>query len=99
MTLRSRVLIVPSWSATHPSQDVLKRMMAPRAYPGPRDVFATVLRDPTRASIGARVDQVKGIGHIVVRVAAGGATYSVVVIDDATDALTVKSVHGPYEAQ
>ena len=99
MTLRSRVLIVPSWSATHPSQDVLKRMMAPRAYPGPRDVFATVLREPTRASIGARVDQVKGIGHIVVRVAAGGATYSVVVIDDATDALTVKSVHGPYEAQ
>jgi beta-lactamase superfamily II metal-dependent hydrolase len=98
MTLRSRVLVVPSWSATHPSQDVLKRMMAPRAYPGPRDVFATVLREPTRASIGARADQLKGIGHIVVRVADGGATYSVVVVDDSTDRLTVKSVHGPYQA-
>ena len=99
MTLRSRVLIVPSWSATHPSQDVLKRMMAPRAYPGPRDVFATVLREPTRASIGARADQLKGVGHIAVRVAAGGGTYSVVVVDDSTDALRVKAVHGPYDAQ
>jgi beta-lactamase superfamily II metal-dependent hydrolase len=99
MTLRSRVLIVPSWSATHPSQDVLKRLMAPRAYPGPRDVFATVLREPTRASIGARAGQLTGVGHIVVRVAAGGARYSVVVVDDTTDALTVKSVHGPYDAQ
>jgi beta-lactamase superfamily II metal-dependent hydrolase len=97
MTLRSRVMIVPSWSATHPSQDVLKRMMAPRAYPGPRDVFATVLREPTRASIGARADQLKGIGHIVVRVATGGARYYVVVIDDSTDALMVKAVHGPYD--
>lgn len=99
MTLRSRVLIVPSWAATHPSQDVLKRVMAPRAYPGPRDVFATALREPTRVSIGARADQLKGIGHIVVRVAPGGATYSVVVVDDSTDALTVKSVYGPYDAQ
>lgn len=99
MTLRSRVLIVPSWAATHPSQDVMKRMMAPKAYPGPRDVFATTLREPTRVSIGVRADQLKGIGHIVVRVARGGATYSVVVVDDSTDALTVKSMYGPYDAQ
>jgi hypothetical protein len=98
MTLRSRVIIVPSWSPTHPSQDVMKRIMAPRAYPGPRDVFATVLRDPTRISIGPRADQLKGIGHIVVRVEAGG-TYRVVVVDDSTDALIVKSIHGPYDSR
>jgi hypothetical protein len=73
--------------------------MAPRAYPGPRDIFATMLREPTRVSIGARADQITGIGHIVVRVASGGATYRVVVVDDSTDALTVKSVLGPYEAE
>jgi beta-lactamase superfamily II metal-dependent hydrolase len=95
-TLRSRVIILPSWSATHPSADVLKRVMAPRAYPGPRDIFATVLRDPTRAAMGARADQIRGIGHIAVRVASGGASYRVVVVDDSTDALTVKAVHGPY---
>ncbi len=62
--------------------DQLVRIMAPRAYPGVRDVFATVLREPTRASIGARADQIKGIGHIVVRVDPGGRTYKVVVVDD-----------------
>jgi beta-lactamase superfamily II metal-dependent hydrolase len=99
MTLRSRVIIVPSWAATHPSADVLKRAMTARAYPGSRDVFATVLRDPTRTSTGARADQLAGIGHIVVRVAAGGATYRVVVVDDSTDTLTVKGIKGPYTLQ
>jgi len=95
-TLRSRVVIVPSWSPTHPSADVLKRVMAPRAYPGPRDVFATVLHESTRMAVGPRAGQIKGIGHIVVRVDPSGETYRVVVVDPATDGLTVTSVHGPY---
>lgn len=99
MTLRSRVIVLPSWSATHPSADVLKRAMAPRAYPGPRDVFATILREPTRLALGARADQLAGVGHIVIRVAKGGASYRVVVVDDSTEALTVKGIKGPYESQ
>jgi beta-lactamase superfamily II metal-dependent hydrolase len=98
-TLRSRVIVLPSWSATHPSADVLKRVMAPRAYPGPRDVFATILREPTRLALGARADQLAGVGHIVVRVAKGGAGYRVVVADESTESLTVKSIKGPYESQ
>jgi hypothetical protein len=98
-TLRSKVIIVPSWSATQPSADVLKRAMTARAYPGGRDVFATALRDPTRISIGTRADQLAGIGHIVVRVAAGGSSYRVVVVDDSNDALTVKGIKGPYAVQ
>jgi hypothetical protein len=99
MTLRSRVIVLPSWSATHPSADVLKRAMAPRAYPGPRDVFATILREPTRLAIGARADQLAGVGHIVVRVAKGGGSYRVVVVDNSTESLTVKGIKGPYESQ
>jgi beta-lactamase superfamily II metal-dependent hydrolase len=99
MTLRSRVIILPSWSATHPSADVLKRAMAPRAYPGPRDVFATILREPTRLALGARADQLAGVGHIVVRVAKGGVGYRVVVVDESTESLTVKGIKGPYESQ
>jgi beta-lactamase superfamily II metal-dependent hydrolase len=96
--LRSRVTILPSWSATHPSADVLKRLLAPLAYPGPRDIFATVLREPTRISLGPRADQIKGLGHIVIRVSDAGATYRIVVVDDTTDTLIVKSIHGPYES-
>jgi beta-lactamase superfamily II metal-dependent hydrolase len=99
-TLRSAVMILPSWSPTHPSQDALKRMMAPRLYPGPRDIFATLIRPPTRASIGARADQLKADhGHIVVRVAPGGESYRVFVLDDTTEARTVLGVFGPYEAR
>jgi beta-lactamase superfamily II metal-dependent hydrolase len=96
-TLRSPVMIVPAWSPTHPSQDVLKRMMAARLYGGPHDIFVTTFRAETKASIGARADQVKADhGHIVVRVAPGGDSYRVFVLDEASPSPTVLSEHGPY---
>jgi beta-lactamase superfamily II metal-dependent hydrolase len=99
-TLRSAVMILPAWSATHPSQDSLKRMMAVRLYPGPHDIFVTTLREPAKLSIGARVDQLKAQhGHIVVRVAPGGDTYRVFVLDDMTDSGNVVAMFGPYEAK
>ena len=99
-TLRSTVIILPAWSATHPSQDSLKRMLTPRLYPGTRDVFVTTLREPTKASIGSRVDQLKAQhGHIVVRVAPGGDEYRVFVIDDLTDSGNVVAMFGPYAAK
>jgi hypothetical protein len=96
-TLQSPVMILPAWSATHPSQDALKRMLTQRLYPGPHDVFVTTLREPTKASIGSRTDQLKAQhGHIVVRVEPGGGKYRVFVLDDTTSEATVVSVHGPY---
>lgn len=97
--LRSRVVIIPAWSPTHPAPDALKRAMAPTGYPGPRDVFVTILREPTAATIGNRVNQLKSRhGHIVVRVEPDGRTYRVVVLDDETPAAKVLSVHGPYKS-
>ena len=56
-----------------------------------------MLRPPTKASIGARADQVKADhGHIVVRVAPGGDSYQVFVLDDTTEAKHVLGVFGPY---
>jgi beta-lactamase superfamily II metal-dependent hydrolase len=97
--LRSPVMILPSWSATHPSQDALKRMMAARLYPGPHDIFATLLREPTRASIGARAGQLKADhGHIVVRVAPGGESFRVFVLDERARDRTILGVFGLYQA-
>jgi len=99
-TLRSQVMILPAWAPTHPSQDSLKRMLTMRLYPGPHDVFATTLREPTAQSIGFRVDQMKAQhGHIVVRVAPGGSTFRVFVLDDTTEDANVVAVFGPYTAQ
>ena len=99
-TLRSRVMIVPAWSATHPSPDVLKRMLSPRVYPGPRDIFVTLFRESTKGATGPRAAQVASDhGHIVVRVEPGGARYWVLVLDDTTETYRIASVHGPYASQ
>jgi glyoxylase-like metal-dependent hydrolase (beta-lactamase superfamily II) len=99
-TLRSRVMVVPAWQATHPSPDVLKRMLSKRVYPQPRDIFITVFRDATKATIGARATQVASDhGHVVVRVEPGGSRYWVIVLDDTTEERRVRSVHGPYASE
>lgn len=98
-TTKSRVLVLPAWSPTHPSPDVLKRMLSTRVYPDPRDVFVVQFREPTKATIGARANQVaSGNGHVVIRVEPGGARYRVFVLDNDTDSRAVVSVHGPYDA-
>jgi beta-lactamase superfamily II metal-dependent hydrolase len=98
-TTKSRVLVLPAWSPTHPSPDVLKRMLSTRIYPDPRDVFVVQFREPTRATIGARANQVAGAdGHIVIRVDPGGARYRVFVLDNTSTARQITSVHGPYGA-
>ncbi len=99
-TLRSRVMIVPAWAATHPSPDVLKRLLATRVYPGPRDIFIVEYREATKATTGARATQVASDhGHVVVRVEPGGARYWVLVLDDTSESYRVTSVHGPYASE
>lgn len=98
--LRSRVLVVPAWSPTHPSPDALKRMMNTRYYAGPRDIFVLALREPMKHAIGARAGQVASSqGHVVVRVAPGGASYRVFVLDAASPARPVMKTFGPYDAR
>ena len=38
-------------------------------------------------------------GHVVIRVAPGGASYRVFVLDDSDEAMRVKAVFGPYASQ
>jgi hypothetical protein len=87
-SLRSAVLIVPSWAPNHPAPDLLKRIMNSRLPPSPRFVFATDLREAARIVIGQRATQLAGPpGHIVVRVAPGGDHYFVFVWTIATSGI------------
>jgi beta-lactamase superfamily II metal-dependent hydrolase len=97
--LSPRVIVVPAWSPTHPSPDVLKRLLSKRIWPAPRDIFVTRLRDATKATIGPRAAQVASdAGHVLVRVAPGGSSYRVLVLEDSDESGTVKSTYGPYAA-
>jgi len=76
---------------------VLKRLLNRRIYDDPRDIFVLEFRDETKAAIGPRAEQVASDhGHVVVRVAPGGASYQVFVLDDRTESYAVLSTHGPY---
>ncbi len=98
-TLRPRVNIIQAWSTTHPAPIVLKRLLNQRIYPGPRDIFVLEFRDETKAAIGPRAGRVASDhGHVVVRVAPGGASYQVFVLDYRTEASRVLAKHGTYDS-
>jgi hypothetical protein len=99
-TLKSQVIVLPAWQATHPSPDVLKRMLSRRLYPEPRDIFITEFRDATKATIGARATQVASDhGHVVIRVEPGGARFWVIVLDDTAETYRVTALKGPYTSK
>lgn len=98
--LRPRLWIIPVWSSDHPGHDVLDRMFATRLYPGPRDVFATNMIEANRIVIGPLLDRLASAqGHIVIRVAPGGATYQVIVLDDSAETYRVTKVFGPFDSR
>jgi hypothetical protein len=99
-SLRPRVWIIPVWSADHPGHDVLDRMYSTRLYPGARDVFATNMIEANRIVIGPLLDRLASAqGHIVIRVAPGGASYQVMILDDRAETYRVKNVFGPFAAR
>jgi len=98
--LRPQVILEPVWSSDHPGHDVLDRMLSQRTYPGPRDIFATNMLEANRLVIGPLLDRLKSAqGHIVVRVAPGGDTFRVFILDDTAETYRIQSVHGPYQSR
>ncbi len=96
-TLRPRVVIIPAWHATHPDHSVLRRLLSTGSKP---DLFITSLLDAPRAIFSYLGPVFKSTeGHIVTRISAGGATYRVVILDDADPTQLVTAVHGPYSTR
>jgi beta-lactamase superfamily II metal-dependent hydrolase len=99
-TLASTVLIIPSWSASHPGPDVLKRIVSNRFPPAQRFIFATDMRPSARTVIGGRANALAApTGHVIVRVEPGGDRYWVIVTSNADEGDTVLAVHGPLDAR
>ncbi len=76
------------------------RLASHEFYPGPRDVFATGMSPESRIAIGPVMDRIyrSYSGHVVLRVAPGGATYEVFVLDDTTETRKIVAQFGPFEA-
>jgi hypothetical protein len=72
-------------------------MYSRRLYPDPRDIFATNMMEANKGVIGALLGRLKSSqGHIVIRVAPGGDSFRVIILEDAAETYKVKAIHGPY---
>ncbi len=100
-TLKPRVWIGQSWSANHPGDDVLRRIVSQYLYKGPRDVFTTNMMEANKIVIGPLVDRsYKSMdGHIVVRVMPGGEEYFVFILNDENERNEITAVFGPYQSK
>jgi beta-lactamase superfamily II metal-dependent hydrolase len=98
-TQQPRVIVVSYWSSTHLDAEVLKRWLSSESYAGPRDVFSTNIVAAHAATNPDMAKLKSQQGHIVVRVAEGGGSYQVIILDDASEDRRIKAVHGPYSSR
>ncbi|WP_394778646.1 ComEC/Rec2 family competence protein [Undibacterium sp.] len=96
-TLRPQAWVIPAWHIAHPDMQQLERMLSERLYPGPRDIFATSIMHENFLANRRLVSRLRSTdGHIVVRVAPGGASFHIAVTDNTDEQDRIKLVTGPY---
>ncbi|WP_049974481.1 ComEC/Rec2 family competence protein [Azospirillum sp. B4] len=98
--LDAQAYIIPSWHVTHPGMAQMERLTG--AWPGarPRDVFATELL-PAAAQVNQRfLPALRGRqGHVVVRVAPGGDSYRIFVLDASRERGGIVLACGSYQCR
>ncbi|MES2902431.1 MAG: MBL fold metallo-hydrolase [Pseudomonadota bacterium] len=98
-SLRPRAWVIPAWHITHPDLLQLERMFSTRLYPGPRSVYANGVVAANELANRRLLAPASSLdGHIVVRVAPGGASYSIFVTDNRDERDTVVRADGPHVA-
>jgi len=84
-TLKPRVWIGQSWGIRHPGEEVIRRLSSKYVYPDERDIYATYMAPENKKFMNLYTQPYKSTsGHILVRVAPGGESYDVFVLDDTT---------------
>jgi hypothetical protein len=99
--LRPRVIVQQNWVSDQPGGEVLHRMVSQAIWPGERSLFATGMADETRIAIGPWLEKAYSsfAGHILVRVAPGGASYEVFILDDTGTDRRVIARFGPFASR
>lgn len=97
--LRPQVWLISVWDSAHPSPMVYKRLLSEELYPGPRDIFATGMHEANKLVVVGLDKLASDQGHIVIRVAPGGESFKLIVLEDGMENGKIKSVHGPYKCR
>ena len=96
--LRPQVFVIPTWDSAHPTVNTLATLFSKAIYPGPRDVFATLVKEENHIANKKTDDLKSRNGHVVVRVDPGGSTFRVHVLSNEDEEDRVVGTFGPYTA-
>lgn len=98
--LNAQAYVIQAWDVGHPGSEQLERMLGAWQGQAQHDVFATRLL-PANEVINRRfVPLIKSSGgHVVVRVARGGESYRIFVIDSKVEHGDVLAHFGPYHSR
>jgi beta-lactamase superfamily II metal-dependent hydrolase len=94
--LRPEVFIILAWDSAHPTVNTLGNMLSTTLYPGQRDIFSTAMKAENRIANRRIADFKSQNGHVVVRVAPGGQSFRVVILDNSDEQDRVIAEFGPY---
>ncbi|KQM62318.1 MULTISPECIES: ComEC/Rec2 family competence protein [unclassified Sphingomonas] len=100
-TLQPRVLVEQVYTTDQPGGEVVHRIASQAIYAGKRDLFATWTFDATRTALGPIFDRTLTAsgGHVLIRVAPGGASYRVMLLDARSRTPQVLRTFGPYQSR
>jgi hypothetical protein len=99
-TLDAQAYIISSWDIGHPGSAQMQRMLGDWNNQATHDVFATELL-ASNALLNRRFTPLlkSTLGHIVVRVAPGGGSYNIFILDSTRENGNVTGVFGPYQSR
>lgn len=98
--LDAQAWVIPAWDISHPGSAQLQRMLGAWSGKATHDVFATSLLAANESANRRFTPLMKSHrGHVVVRVAPGGDSYKIYVLDSSVEDGNITAAFGPYHCR
>ena len=97
--LRPQAWVLQTWHISHPSPQQLDIMLSEKLHGKSPDIFATNVVNENFRVNARHMRRLRSVdGHVVIRVAPGGASFMIYVTDHQDESDTVKLTAGPYRS-
>ena len=94
--LDPQVVLIHTWRDVQPNPETIGRMYAANNN---CKIFITNMTDANKVRLAEYIHKIKSTqGHIIVRVAKDGLSYTVYILEDTNEDYKVKKIFGPYQS-
>ena len=98
--MEAQVYIIPGWDIGHPGSAQMQRLLGAWDGKATHDVFSLDLLPANALNNRRFAPQLKSqTGHVVVRVAPGGGTFTIYVLDSTSESRLITGSFGPYTSR